>query len=409
MDFQKKMEQYAELTVYVGLNVQKDQHVLINTTTDTIEFTRLVVKKAYEAGAKNVHVNYSDPVQTRTHYELAPDEAFTEYPEWSVVQRDEIIEKGGSFLWIDAEDPDLLTGIPAKRLSNSQKAAGKALARYRQAVGSDKVAWSIVAIPSEKWAAKVFPDLAPEQQIEALWEAIFKTVRIGGGDAVALWKEHINFLEKRAAQLNDHRFVKLHYSAPGTDLTIGLPDKHIWMSGASKTPQGNPFIANMPTEEVYTVPLKNGVNGFVRNTKPFVYQGNIIDGFTLTFENGKIVKAEAETGEELLNEMINSDEGAAYLGEVALVPHQSPISDSGLLFFNTLFDENASNHLAIGDSYPTCYEGARDLEREQLAELGLNTSIVHEDFMIGSAEMDIDGITADGSKIPVFRKGNWAF
>lgn len=409
MDFQKKMEQYAELTVYVGLNVQKDQHVLINTTTDTIEFTRLVVKKAYEAGAKNVHVNYSDPVQTRTHYELAPDEAFTEYPEWSVVQRDEIIEKGGSFLWIDAEDPDLLTDIPAKRLSNSQKAAGKALARYRQAVGSDKVAWSIVAIPSEKWAAKVFPELEPEQQIEALWEAIFKTVRIGGGDAVSLWKEHIEFLEKRAAQLNDNRFEKLHYSAPGTDLTIELPDKHIWMSGASKTPQGNPFIANMPTEEVYTVPLKNGVNGFVRNTKPLVYQGNIIDGFTLTFEDGKIVKAKAEKGEELLKEMISSDEGAAYLGEVALVPHQSPISDSGLLFFNTLFDENASNHLAIGDSYPTCYDGARNLERGQLEELGLNTSIVHEDFMIGSADMDIDGITADGSKIPVFRKGNWAF
>lgn len=409
MNFQQKMEQYAELTVYVGLNVQKNQHVLINTTTDTIEFTRLVVKKAYEAGAKNVHVNYSDPVQTRTHYELAPDEAFTEFPEWSVVQRDEIIEKGGSFLWIDAEDPDLLTGIPAKRLSDSQKTAGKALERYRQAVGSDKVAWSIVAIPSEKWAAKVFPELEPEKQIEALWEAIFNTVRIGRGDAVSLWKQHIELLEKRASQLNDLRFEKLHYTAPGTDLTIALPDRHIWMSGASKTPQDTPFIANMPTEEVYTVPLKNGADGVVRNTKPLVYQGNIIDGFTLTFEGGKIIEAQAEKGEELLREMISSDEGAAYLGEVALVPHQSPISDSGLLFFNTLFDENASNHLAIGDSYPTCYAGARDLERSQLAEIGLNTSIVHEDFMIGSAEMDIDGITADGSKVPVFRKGNWAF
>ncbi|MDN3439719.1 aminopeptidase [Planococcus sp. APC 3900] len=409
MNFQEKLEQYADLTVYVGLNVQKGQLIVINTTTDTLEFTRLVVKKAYEAGAKRVQVNYEDPVLTRTHFELAPDEAFQEYPEWSVVQRDEVINTGGAFLWIDAEDPDLLTGIPTKRLADSQKSAGKALERYRQAVGTDKVAWSIVAIPSPKWAQKVFPDLPAEKQMDALWQAIFKTVRIGEGDAVEAWKNHIALLEQRAAQLNDKRYVKLQYTAPGTQLTIELPDKHIWMSGASKTPQGNPFIANMPTEEVYTVPLKHGVDGKVRNTKPLVYQGNVIDGFTLTFEKGKIVEAKAETGQELLNEMITADEGAAYLGEVALVPHHSPISDSDILFYNTLFDENASNHLAIGDSYPTCYEGARDLERNQLEAIGLNTSIVHEDFMIGSDNMDIDGITADGSKEPIFRNGNWAF
>lgn len=409
MNFQEKLEQYADLTVYVGLNVQKGQFIVINTTTDTLDFTRLVVKKAYEAGAKRVQVNYEDPVLTRTHFELAPDEAFQEYPEWSVVQRDEVINTGGAFLWIDAEDPDLLTGIPTKRLADSQKSAGKALERYRQAVGTDKVAWSIVAIPSLKWAQKVFPDLSPEKQMDALWQAIFKTVRIGEGDAVEAWKNHIALLEQRAAQLNDKRYVKLQYTAPGTELTIELPDKHIWMSGASKTPQGNPFIANMPTEEVYTVPLKHGVDGKVRNTKPLVYQGNVIDGFTLTFEKGKIVEAKAETGQELLDEMIAADEGAAYLGEVALVPHHSPISDSNILFYNTLFDENASNHLAIGDSYPTCYEGARDLERNQLAAIGLNTSIVHEDFMIGSNSMDIDGITADGSKEPIFRNGNWAF
>lgn len=409
MTFQEKLEQYADLTVYVGLNVQKGQTIMVNTTVDTIEFTRLVVKKAYEAGAKRVYVNYTDPVQTRTHFEMAPDEAFQEYPQWSVVQRDEIIDTGGSFLWIDAEDPDLLTGIPAKRLSDSQKASGKALERYRQAVGSDKVAWSIVAIPSQKWAQKVFPDLESGKQMDALWEAIFKTVRIGEGDAVKKWQEHIATLEKRAGLLNDRRFDKLHYTAPGTDLTIALPKKHIWMSGAAKTPQGNPFIANMPTEEVYTVPLKYGVEGVVRNTKPLVYQGNIIDDFTLTFEKGKIVKAQAAVGQELLAEMIGTDEGAAYLGEVALVPHQSPISDSNILFFNTLFDENASNHLAIGDSYPTCCEGARDLERTQLESIGLNTSIVHEDFMIGSAGMNIDGIRSDGTKEPIFREGNWAF
>ncbi|EIM06486.1 aminopeptidase [Planococcus antarcticus DSM 14505] len=409
MNFQEKLEQYADLTVYVGLNVQKGQFVVINTTTDTLEFTRIVVRKAYEAGAQRVQVNYEDPVLTRTHFELAPEDAFKEFPKWSVVQRDEVINTGGSFLWIDAEDPDLLTGIPAKRLADSQKSAGKALERYRQAVGTDKVAWSIVAIPSLKWAQKVFPELSAEKQMDALWQAIFKTVRIGEGDAVEAWKNHIALLEQRATQLNDKRYVKLQYTSPGTDLTIELPDKHIWMSGASKTPQGNPFIANMPTEEVYTVPLKHGVDGTVRNTKPLVYQGNVIDGFTLTFEKGKIVDAKAKTGQELLDEMISADEGAAYLGEVALVPYHSPISDSNILFYNTLFDENASNHLAIGDSYPTCYEGARDLERNQLAAIGLNTSIVHEDFMIGSGSMDIDGITANGSKEPIFRNGNWAF
>jgi aminopeptidase len=407
MTFEEKLAQYAELTVRVGVNIQPGQELLIATTTDTVVFTRLVVEKAYEAGAKHVHVAFSDPVVARTHYELAPDSAFHEFPDWVVAQRDAVIDKKGAFLWIDAEDPDLLTGIPAKRLSDAQKSAGKALERYRQAVGSDKIAWSIVAIPSEKWAQKVFPD--KEDPMAALWQAIFQTVRIGEGDAVALWQQHIVKLEQRAALLNERRYEKLHYRAPGTDLTIGLPKAHIWMSGASRTPDGVPFIANMPTEEVYTVPLKEQVNGVVCNTKPFIYQGNRIDDFSLRFENGRIVEAQAAVGQELLDELIASDEGAAYLGEVALVPHESPISASGILFYNTLFDENASNHLAIGDSYPTCLEGGKDLEREQLKDYGLNTSIVHEDFMIGSNSMDIDGITADGKTEAIFRSGNWAF
>ncbi|MTD32074.1 aminopeptidase [Planomicrobium sp. YIM 101495] len=408
MNFQEKLEQYAELTVRVGLNVQEGQVIAVQATVETLEFTRLVVRKAYEAGAKQVYVNYEDPVQTRIHYELAPDEAFQSYPEYIVRQRDEIIDTGGAFLWIDAEDPDLLAGIPAKRLSDFQKAAGKSLVRYRQAVGSDKVAWSIVAVPSPKWAAKVFPELTGEAQIEALWEAIFKTVRIGGGNAVAKWQEHMATLDKRAALLNAKRYSKLHYKSTGTDLTIELPEGHIWLTGAAKTPNGTPFIANMPTEEVYTVPLKQGVEGTVRNTKPFVYNGNVIDGFTLKFEQGQITEVSAEQNEELLKELVASDPGAAYLGEVALVPYHSPISDSGILFYNTLFDENASCHLAIGDSYPTCHEGAADLERGQLEAIGLNTSIVHEDFMIGNAELSIDGILPDGTVEAVFRNGDWA-
>lgn len=409
MTFQEKLQAYAQLAVKVGVNIQPGQYLLINTSVDALAFTRLVVKEAYAAGAGRVQVNFTDGEIERAYYEYAAADEFKRYPEWIVKQRDELIERKGALLWIDADDPDLLTGIPVSRLADQQKAAGKALVNYRNAVMKDEIAWSIVAVPSAKWANKVFSTLPLEQQVEALWDAIFKTVRIGNGDAVENWRKHVEELEARAKVLNEKRYKKLHYKAPGTDLTIELPDKHLWLTGGSKSPEGTTFIANMPTEEVYTMPAKFGVNGVVRNTKPLVYQGNIIDDFTLTFENGKIVKAEAGVGHDLLQELISVDEGSSYLGEVALVPHESPISASGILYYNTLFDENASNHLAIGEAYPTCYEGGRDLQKGQLEALGINVSITHEDFMIGSGEMDIDGVLADGTVEPIFRKGSWAF
>ena len=409
MTFQEKLEQYAELAVKVGANVQKGQYLLINTSTDTLDFTRLVVKKAYEAGAGRVHVNLTDDFFTRAFYDYAADSEFEQYPQWIVEQRNELISKKGALLWIDAEDPDLLTGVDGAKLAKQQKASGEALKNYRKAVMNDEIAWSIVAVPSNKWAAKVFPHLKEEEQVPALWDAIFKAVRIGEGDVVALWREHISNLESRAKLLNEKQYVRLHYKAPGTDLQIELPKGHVWQSGASKTPDGTSFVANMPTEEVFTLPSKYGVNGYVRNTKPLVYHGNVIDDFTLTFKEGKIVEAHAETCEFLLQDLINTDEGSAYLGEVALVPHESPISSSNILYFNTLFDENASNHLAVGAAYPTCFEGGRDLSEEQLEEKGINVSVTHEDFMIGSEEMDIDAVLQDGTVEPLFRKGNWAF
>lgn len=409
MTFEQKLAAFAELAVKVGVNIQPGQHLLINTSVDTLPFTRLVVQEAYKAGAGRVHVQLTDDVIARAFYEGGAEAEFSQYPKWIVAQRDELIENKGALLWIDAQDPDLLAGIPVERIAAQQKAGGEALHNYRKAVMSDEIAWSIIAVPSEKWAAKVFPDVPEEARIDAMWDAIFKTVRIGEGDAVALWRTHIENLEKRAQQLNDKRFKKLHYKAPGTDLTIELPAAHIWASGSSKTPQNTTFIANMPTEEVFTLPSKYGVNGYVTNTKPLVYQGNVIDGFTLTFENGKIVKAEASVGQELLHKLIANDEGSSYLGEVALVPHASPISASNILYYNTLFDENASNHLAIGEAYPTCYEGARDFTTEQKEQHGINTSVTHEDFMIGSADMDIDGEREDGTIEAVFRKGDWAF
>ena len=409
MTFAEKLAAFAELAVKIGVNVQPGQYLLINTTTDTLEFTREVVKKAYEAGAGRVHVNLTDAVFERAFFENTTVEELEKFPKWIVAQREELIERNGALLWIDAADPDLLAGIDVGKISTHQKVSGAALVNYRKAVMNDDIAWSIIAVPSAKWAAKVFPHLPENEQVDALWNAIFKTVRIGDGDAVEAWHEHVANLEKRAAQLNAKRYKALHYKAPGTNLTIELPEKHLWLTGGSKTPQGTTFIANMPTEEVYTMPAKYGVDGTVSNTKPLVYKGNIIDQFTLTFENGKIVKAQAQVGNDLLQQLITTDEGSSYLGEVALVPHQSPISASNILYYNTLFDENASNHLAIGEAYPTCYEGGRELEQGQLESLGINTSVTHEDFMIGSGEMDIDGELADGTMEPIFRKGNWAF
>ena len=409
MTFEEKLQEYAELAVKVGVNIQPGQYLLVNTSVDALDFARLVVKEAYKAGAGRVHVNFSDGQIDRAYFEHASEEEFNRFPEWIVKMRDELIERKGALLWIDAADPDLLTGIPAERLSTHQKVSGAALKNYRNAVMKDLIAWSIVAVPSPKWAAKVFPNLSADEQVPALWEAIFKTVRIGEGDAVENWRKHVTNLESRAALLNEKKYATLHYTAPGTDLKIALAPQHKWLTGGSKTPDGTVFIANMPTEEVYTLPMKQGVNGYVSNTKPLVYQGNIIDDFKLTFENGKIIKAEAAVGQDLLQELIAVDEGSQYLGEVALVPHESPISASDILYFNTLFDENASNHLAIGEAYPTCLEGGRDLEKGQLEALGANISVTHEDFMIGSGDMDIDGILPDGTVEPIFRKGSWAF
>lgn len=408
-EFQKNLEKYAELAVKVGVNIQKGQILVINTTLDAAEFVRQVVKKAYEAGAQNVVVNWNDDVVSRTKYELAPDEAFTTYPALRAKEQEEFVEQGAAFMAIVSSSPDLLKGVNPERISNFQKAAGTALAKYRQAVQSDKVSWTVIAAPSPAWAEKVFPDAPSDQQVSLLWDAIFKAVRVDADNPVEAWKKHDETLHEKVNYLNEKRYQKLHYTAPGTDLTIELPKNHIWVGAGSVNENGFEFMANMPTEEVFTVPHREGVNGTVASTKPLSYGGNIIDRFSVTFENGRIVGYKAEEGEEFLKRLVETDEGSHYLGEVALVPFNSPISQSNVLFYNTLFDENASNHLAIGSAYAFCIEGGKKMSPEELKENGLNESITHVDFMIGSQDMDIDGIKADGTSEPVFRKGNWAF
>lgn len=407
--FQKNLEKYAELAVKVGVNIQPGQTLVINAPLSAVEFVRLATRKAYQAGAKNVHIEWNDEQITRTKFELAPDEAFEEYPLWRAKGFEEMAENGAAFLSIVASNPDLLKGIDPDRISAANKAAGAAMQKYRSYIQADRVSWCVIATPSPEWAAKVFPEVAPEKQVDKLWEAIFQATRVDKEDPVQAWKEHHDNLIQKVEYLNQKKYKFLHYKAPGTDLSIELPSNHLWVGAGSENEKGDFFIANMPTEEVFTTPLKEGVNGTVSSTKPLNYGGNVINRFSLTFEKGRIVNFSAEEGYDTLKRLIETDEGSHYLGEVALVPHHSPISNSGVIFYNTLFDENASNHLAIGNAYAFCLEGGKSMSKEELEKHGSNSSITHVDFMIGSAEMDIDGETADGTREPLFRQGNWAF
>lgn len=402
------LEKYAALAVNIGVNIQKGQTLLIRSSITSAPFTRLIVKKAYEAGAKNVNVLWSDDEVIRLHFDLAPDESFTEMPEYLVKAYEEVVEKDHALLSIGSDDPDLLSGVPTERIANSTKTVGTALEKFYRALQADKVSWSIVAVPSAAWAAKVFPNLkTTEEQIEALWQAIFSATRADLADPVAAWEGHLKNLATKSDFLNDKKFHALHFEAPGTDLTVELPEKHFWCAAESISEKGITFTSNIPTEEVFTMPKKTGVNGVVSSTKPLSYSGNLIDHFSLTFKDGEIVDFTAEQGYETLKTLIETDEGSKYLGEVALVPHSSPISASNLTFYNTLFDENASVHLAIGSAYAFNLVGGKTMSKEALAAAGANDSITHVDFMIGCAEMNIDAIAKDGQKTPIFRGGEW--
>lgn len=409
MNFEDLLDRYAELAVKVGVNVQNRQTLVVTCPVSAAPFARIIARKAYEAGAKHVVVDWLDDELTRIKYDLAPDEAFEEYPAWKAKGWEEMAEQGAAFLRITSSNPDLLKGVDPERIDKANKAASKAMETFRSYTMSDKVSWSIVAVPSPEWAALVFPDLAPQEQEAALWNAIFEATRIHTPDPIQAWADHQAELNRKVEYLNHKQYKTLHYEAPGTRLAIDLPEHHLWVGGGSVNRDGVPFIPNIPTEEVFTAPLRDGVHGVVQSTKPLSYQGNLIEDFQLTFENGRIVQVTAKKGEALLKKVIETDEGSRYLGEVALVPHHSPISQSNIIFYNTLFDENASNHLAIGRAYPINLVGGSSMSKEELAQRGLNSSLVHIDFMIGSAEMNIDGVRADGQREPIFRNGNWAF
>ena len=409
LSFEQKLDNYATLAVNIGVNIQSGQTLVINAMIESAELVRLITRKAYEAGAKLVKVNYTDEAISRMRYELASDESFLETPTWFAGEMVELAENGAAFLTVISSSPDLLKGIDPERIANHQRTYGQAMYKYRQYQQADKMSWNGLAAPSSAWAAKVFPDAAPKEQVNMLWNAIFAAVRADQPDPIQAWHEHIDKLQAKSNELNSKKYHSLQFVAPGTDLTVELPEGHIWAQAGSLNEQGVSFVANIPTEEVFTAPLKTGVNGTVSSTKPLSYGGNIIDRFSITFKNGRIIDFSAEEGYDTLERLINMDEGSHYLGEVALVPFHSPISQSNILYYTTLFDENASCHLAIGSSYAFNLEGGKTMTPEELAAKGMNQSITHVDFMMGSAQMNIYGLTHDGKKEQIFADGDWAF
>lgn len=409
MPDEQVLEKYARLIVNTGVNLQQNQTLVITSPIECADFARLIAAQAFAAGARDVVMKWKDELFSKLRFLQAPEAVFSEFPDWEKAFYLTYVQQGAAFVSIAAADPELFKDVQPERLSKAQKASSTALKEYRERLMSNKNTWCVVSIPTKTWAAKVFPQLDEQAALDSLWTAILQTVRVDAADPVAAWEEHKRKLKQHLQFLNTARFRFLRYrNSLGTDLEIELPANHIWLGGSEYTPEGIEFIANMPTEEVFTLPKKTGVNGTVFSAKPLNYNGNLIDRFSLTFKAGKIVDFQAETGYEVLKHLLATDEGSCYLGEVALVPFDSPISQSNILFYNTLFDENAACHLAIGKAYPVCIRGGEAMSNQEMEEHGVNDSLVHEDFMIGTPDLEIIGITESGEEITVFTQGNFA-
>jgi len=406
---EKRIRKYAELLIGTGLNVQKGQALVVSAPVDAAPFVRECVAAAYRAGCRDVNLRWNDDFIARETYLHAADDTFDRVRPWKSEMLNTLASECAAFLSIYSEDPESLAGVDPDRIRRATASFGAAIKPYRERMTADYCPWCVASVPNAAWAKKVFPGVPQDEAAEKLWEAILEAVSVTeDNDPAAVWAAHNAELRARVDKLNALDFKYLKYkSSLGTDLTVRLPETHFWDGGSSVAGNHVRFNANMPTEEVFTAPDRRGTEGVAFAAKPLVLNGGIVDHFSLTFEHGRIVKVHAERGQELLETGIAVDEGAAYLGEAALVPYDSPISRSGILFYNTLFDENAACHLAFGDSYP-CIRGGAAMTKEQRLEFGLNSSIVHEDFMIGTPDLSITGVTHDGKEVPVFREGNFA-
>ncbi|WP_125571274.1 aminopeptidase [Lacticaseibacillus songhuajiangensis] len=406
-DFAMNLKKYADLTVQTGANVQPGDTVYVQVAVDQAPLARLIVASAYKAGAAEVLIQWQDDTLSRLNLTHMADDRLENVPPYIKGMFDYWVDNNAKRITVISADPDNLASVDPGRVAKYTAGFQKAYARLSDAITTNQISWTIIGAASPKWAQKVFPDLSATDALAKLWDEIFTTTRVYADDPEAAWQKHVATLNEKAAWLNDQQFDAIHYSAPGTDLTVGLPKHHIWTAAGSRNPKGEFFIPNMPTEEVFTVPDHHRIDGTVSSTKPLSYSGNVLEGMHFTFKNGEVINYKADRGEEVLKQLFTI-RGAKSLGEVSLVPDPSPISQSGIIFFNTLFDENASDHMAFGEAYPFCVEGGVEMSPEERERVGLNDADTHVDFMMGSAQMDIDGITQDGQLVPIFRNGDWA-
>ena len=406
-EFDRNLDRLAEVAVTVGLGVAPGQELVMTATLDAVPLARLITAHAYKAGASLVNTLLTDEELTLLRFRYAPDASFDAAPAWLYEGMAQAFRKGSARLAITGNDPSLLSQQDPEKVSRMNRATSKAYRPALELIARHEINWTIVACATPAWAAAVFPNLSRDEGLARLWEAIFAASRADQPDPMAAWKKHDADLHARAERLNEKRYSALHFRGPGTDLRVGLADDHLWLGGGTTARNGRYCIPNMPTEEVFTTPHKDRVEGRVTSTKPLSHQGTMIEDISVRFEAGRIVEAHAARGERVLQRMIETDEGARRLGEVSLVPHSSPIASSGLLFMNTLFDENAACHIALGQAYSTCLKNGDSLTPEQLASRGANESLIHVDWMIGSNHVDVDGISAEGESLPVMRAGEW--
>lgn len=404
---EQKLDRLAEVAVRAGLGLQPGQELMMTASLDALPLARRITEQAYRAGASLVTTIFGDEEATLTRYRFAPAESFDHAAGWLYQGMAAAFKSGTARLAITGGNPFLLANEDPDKVGRANRALSEAYRPALELITRHDINWTIVASATPAWAAAMFPDDAPDVAMTRLWDAIFETSRIDTPDPVAAWKTHDAALQKRAAYLNEKRYAALQYRGPGTDFRLGLADDHLWLGGGTIAGNGVYCIPNIPTEEVFTTPHKDRADGTVTATRPLSYQGTMIEGIQVRFEQGRIVAAQASKGQEVLERLIDTDEGARRLGEVALVPHSSPIARSGLTFLNTLFDENAASHIALGQAYSTCLRDGEKLSAEQLARKGANSSLIHVDWMIGSGKLDIDGITASNAVEPVMRKGEW--